>query len=98
MISALPTFLGSVRSPAVPCVFVCVFTLSWVFLHFCGRFIPVGIFTFTVGVFISLWAFINLWAFLYKWGRFYLTVGILYITVGILFHCGRLYSTVGVFI
>jgi hypothetical protein len=82
MISALPTFLGSVRSPAVPCVcclcfyiVVGVFTFLWVYLHFCGRLnIPVGVFT--VGVFF-------LWAFLHISGRFYLCRGRFYIAVGV---------------
>ena len=31
------------------------------------------------------------------WLCVYMTVGLLYIPMGILFHCGRLYSIVGVF-
>jgi hypothetical protein len=49
MISALPTFLGSVRSPAVPCVCCLLWAFLIAFLHSVG--------VFSVGVFTFLWAF-----------------------------------------
>jgi hypothetical protein len=62
----------------------------------------------TVGILYITVHFISLWAFIYYSGSFYIngdvyyghimTVGVLYITVGVLYHCGNLYITVGVFI
>jgi hypothetical protein len=99
MISALPTFLGSVRSPAVPCVcclrfyiVVGVFTFLWVYLHF---FVD-GRLTLSVGVHPS-----GRFYFYIYGGRFYIG-GFLYVGHFIYYrghfisYCGRFYMTVGI--
>jgi hypothetical protein len=113
MISALPTFLGSVRSPTVPCVFVvCVFfclkeinlTLHFNLLYIsaiCGgyphEFRPLNP-AFYLPFPVFMTVLVSLWAFMYYSVCFFISVGIFFINGGVLYHCGHIIYYRGVFI
>jgi hypothetical protein len=69
-----------------------IYTLQWAFLYDWAFYILPWAFYITVGMYTLQWVC------LYKWGCFYIAVGILNITVGILYHCGNLCITLVVFI